>query len=40
MQMIEQVKLKKSAAQIVKGHVPGQIIKHLGAREHLGGVNS
>lgn len=39
MQVIEQVKLKESAAH-VKGHVPGQIIKNLGAREHLVGVNN
>lgn len=39
-QVIQEETLKQTAAPNVKGHVPGQIIKHLGAREHLVGVNS
>lgn len=35
--MIQAVKLKQTAAPNVKGHVPGQIIKHRGALEHLAG---
>lgn len=34
---MQEVQLKQAAAPNVKGHVPGQIIRHRGALEHLAG---